>query len=98
MDSYTFLFGDLWIEHGKLIEATTHYFPSSFYHTPCNPAEKISSGPSIQTLNHCASKTVQVGPGAYYSQFTMEQMIKSLGKEIQQLSNPYANLSQHALL
>jgi len=38
------LTGDTWIEHGKLVAATTKYFPSSFHRPPRNPAEKISSG------------------------------------------------------
>lgn len=53
---------------------------------------------SVHTLIHLASEILQVGPGAYYSQFTMEQMIGSLGKEIRQPSSPFANLSQWALL
>ena len=38
------LTGDTWIQHGKLVATATQYFPSSFHHPPCNPAEKISSG------------------------------------------------------
>ncbi|KAG6888043.1 hypothetical protein C0992_009821 [Termitomyces sp. T32_za158] len=172
------LVGDVWIEHGKLVENATQYFPSSFHRTPRNPAEKISSGykatewfiyiyglgpaffrailphiywqnfcklvaavrifvqrritgyqiaqghsliiqfieeyenlyyqrrvdrlqvcrPSIHTLSHLASETLRVGPAAYFSQYTMERTIGSLGKEIRQPSNPFANLSQRALL
>ncbi|KAG6875424.1 hypothetical protein C0992_003906 [Termitomyces sp. T32_za158] len=54
--------------------------------------------PSVHTLSHLASETLRVGPGAYYSQFTMERIIGSLGKEIRQLSSPFSNLSQRALL
>ena len=38
------LVGQTWIKHGKLIAATTKYFPSLFHHPPQNPTEKISSG------------------------------------------------------
>ncbi|KAG6876719.1 hypothetical protein C0992_012017 [Termitomyces sp. T32_za158] len=38
------LVGDVWTNHGKLVEDATQYFPSSFHRTPRNPAEKISSG------------------------------------------------------
>ncbi|KAG6914406.1 hypothetical protein DXG01_000540 [Tephrocybe rancida] len=38
------LVGETWVAHGKLVEEATQHFPSSFHHTPCNPAEKISSG------------------------------------------------------
>ncbi|KAG6819020.1 hypothetical protein H0H93_016276 [Arthromyces matolae] len=175
---WSVLVGDLWQDHGKLVEDATHYFPSSFHRTPRNPAEKISSGykatewflyfyglgpaffrvilppeywknycmlvaairifvqrsitghqvaegyslaiqfiedyenlyykrqvdrlhlcrPSIHTVNHLAGEVLRVGPGAYYSQYTMERAIGSLGKEIRQPSNPYANLSQRALI
>ncbi|KAF8260381.1 hypothetical protein EI94DRAFT_1611245, partial [Lactarius quietus] len=39
----------------------------------------------------------RVGPGAFYTQFTMEQTIRDLGREIRQPSNPFTNLAQHAL-
>ena len=38
-----------------------------------------------------------VGPGAYTTQFTMERTIGNLGQEIQQPSNPFANLAQHTV-
>ncbi|KAF8058213.1 hypothetical protein FPV67DRAFT_1428629 [Lyophyllum atratum] len=172
------LVGDVWIDHGKLVEGATQYFPSSFHRPPRNPAEKISSGykatewflymyglgpaffrtvlprlywqnfcklvaairifaqrcitgtqiaaahsliiqfmeeyealyyqprvdrlqvcrPAVHTLRHLAEEAARVGPGAYYSQFTMERTIGNLGKEIRQPSSPYANLAQRALL
>ncbi|KAG6848669.1 hypothetical protein H0H93_015004 [Arthromyces matolae] len=172
------LTGETWIAHGKLVEASTQNFPSSFHRPPRNPAEKISSGykatewflyvyglgpaffrkilprpywqnfcklvaavrifvqrritgkeiaaghsliiqfieeyehlyyarkvdrlqvcrPSIHTPCHLASETMRVGPGAYYSQFTMERTIGDLGKEIRQPSSPFANLAQRGLL
>src|SRR6202041_2537545 len=39
----------------------------------------------------------RVGPGLVASQWTMERVIGDLGGEIRQPSNPYANLSQHAV-
>ena len=42
-------------------------------------------------------KVIQVGPGAYLTQFTIECTIRDLGQEICQPSNPYANLAQIAL-
>ena len=41
-----------------------------------------------------APEVTHVGPGLCVSQWTMEQTIGNLGKEIQQPSNPYANLLQ----
>ncbi|KNZ76595.1 hypothetical protein J132_09339 [Termitomyces sp. J132] len=48
----------------------------------------------MHTLSHLAYETLYVGPGAYYSQYSMKCTIGNLGKEIQQPSNPFANLAQ----
>jgi hypothetical protein len=48
-------------------------------------------------LLHMAPEVVRVGPGGYYTQWTMERTIGNLGEEIKQPSNPYANLSQHGI-
>ena len=53
--------------------------------------------PCIHTLLHAAPEVMRVGPGAYTTQFTMERTIGDLGQEIQQPSNPFANLAQRAL-
>jgi len=49
--------------------------------------------PCVHTLLHTAPEVMQVGPGAYTTQFTMEHTIGNLGQEIWQLSNPFANLT-----
>jgi hypothetical protein len=53
--------------------------------------------PCIHTLLHLAPEVLRIGPGVYYSQFTMERTIGNLGEEIKQHSNPYTNLSQRGL-
>ncbi|KNZ74728.1 hypothetical protein J132_06363 [Termitomyces sp. J132] len=53
----------------------------------------IEELPSIHTLVHLATETLCVEPGAYFPQYTMERTSGSLGKEIKQPSNPFANLS-----
>ena len=53
--------------------------------------------PCIHTLLHTAPEVTWVGPGAYYTQFTMERTIGNLGQEIRQPSNPFANLARRAL-
>ena len=53
--------------------------------------------PCIHTLLHACPEVMRVGPGAYSTQFTMERTIGDLGQEIQQPSNPFANLAQRAL-
>ncbi|KAJ7125552.1 hypothetical protein C8R43DRAFT_1135395 [Mycena crocata] len=52
---------------------------------------------SIHQLLHQAPEVVRVGPGACYSQWTMERTIGNLGEELKQHSNPYANISQRAV-
>ena len=48
-------------------------------------------------LLHTAPEITRVGPGTYSSQYTMEHAIGDFGKDIQQPSNPFANLSQIAV-
>lgn len=52
---------------------------------------------SIHALLHLVPEIIRLGPGAYYTQWTMERTIGNLGEEIKQHSNPYANLSQRAI-
>ena len=52
---------------------------------------------SVHALLHMAPEAVQVSPGAYYTQWTMERTIGNLGEEIKQPSNPFANLSQRGI-
>ena len=52
---------------------------------------------SVHALPHMAPEVVRVGPGSYYTQWTMERTIGNLGEEIKQPSNPYANLSQRGI-
>ncbi|KAJ7062570.1 hypothetical protein C8F01DRAFT_1209920 [Mycena amicta] len=53
---------------------------------------------SVHRMIHLAREVVRLGPQTYYSQWTMERTIGNLGEEIKQPSNPYANLSERALL
>ncbi|KAF8871855.1 hypothetical protein BD779DRAFT_1613874 [Infundibulicybe gibba] len=53
--------------------------------------------PSIHALLHLAPEVARVGPGVYYTQWTMERTIGNLGEEIHQPSNPFANLSQRGV-
>ena len=54
--------------------------------------------PCIHTLLHTAPEVTQVGPGAYYTQFTMERTIGNLRQEIWQPSNLFANLARRAVM
>ncbi|KAJ3756995.1 hypothetical protein EV360DRAFT_71506 [Lentinula raphanica] len=49
--------------------------------------------PSVHGPSHMPHEVLRIGPGIIYSQWTMERTIGNLGEEINQHSNPYANLS-----
>ncbi|KAJ7702170.1 hypothetical protein B0H16DRAFT_1347648 [Mycena metata] len=52
---------------------------------------------SLHALPHACPEVLRLGPGAFFTQFTMERTIGNLGEEIKQPSNPYANLSQRGV-
>ncbi|SJL09586.1 uncharacterized protein ARMOST_12966 [Armillaria ostoyae] len=53
---------------------------------------------SVHMLTHIGPETVRVGPLACYAQWVMETIIGNLGEEIRQDLDPYANISQRAIL
>jgi hypothetical protein len=55
---------DAWQVHGKVVADVTPFFPSSFHHLPCNPAEKISSGYKATKYFHYL---FGLGPGIFWS-------------------------------
>ena len=54
--------------------------------------------PCIHLLTHIAPEVLRAGPGIIGSQWVMERAIGDLGGEIRLPSNPFANLSQRAVL
>lgn len=54
--------------------------------------------PCIHLLIHIAPEVLRAGPGVIASQWVMERAIGDLGREIKLPSNPFANLSQRAVL
>ncbi|KAF8220834.1 hypothetical protein L208DRAFT_1331490 [Tricholoma matsutake] len=52
---------------------------------------------SIHGLMHLATEILCIGPGICSSQWTMERVIGSLGQEVCQPSNAFANLSRKAI-
>lgn len=52
---------------------------------------------SIHALLHLVPEIIRLGPGVYYTQWTMERTIGNLGEEIRQPSQPFANLSERGL-
>ncbi|KIL54615.1 hypothetical protein M378DRAFT_134374 [Amanita muscaria Koide BX008] len=54
--------------------------------------------PSVHAVIHLARETIRCGPLNLLAQWALETMIGNLGEEVHQHSNPYANLSERALL
>ncbi|KAI0812771.1 hypothetical protein BC629DRAFT_1280765 [Irpex lacteus] len=52
---------------------------------------------SIHALSHIATETTRIGPYAGVTQWTMENTIGNLGREVRQHSNAFANLAQRAV-
>jgi hypothetical protein len=52
---------------------------------------------SIHALSHLSPDTFRLGPGGYYSQWTLERMIGNLGEELKQPSKAYANIANCGL-
>ncbi|TFK58852.1 hypothetical protein BDN72DRAFT_781498 [Pluteus cervinus] len=175
--SHAYLIGDVWQEHGALIEASKRYLPTSFGRAPRNPAQKINSGykawefmlyiwalgpavfrpylsdnhwqhfcklvrgiriveqreihhtqlqaahtlliewvteyeemyyardpdaihlvrPCVHLVAHLVPETFRWGPLNLVAQWSLENTIGNLGREVRQPSNPFANLAERGL-
>lgn len=52
---------------------------------------------SVHALIHIAPEALRLGPGSLYTQWTLENFIGNITREIKQHSTPYANVSERAL-
>ncbi|RDX43646.1 hypothetical protein OH76DRAFT_1360979 [Lentinus brumalis] len=52
--------------------------------------------PCLHTLLHVVPETIRVGPGPLHSQWTLENFIGNITREIKQHVTPYANVSERA--
>ncbi|KAI0682776.1 hypothetical protein C8T65DRAFT_543574, partial [Cerioporus squamosus] len=52
--------------------------------------------PCLHTLTHIVPEAIRIGPGALHSQWTMENFIGSITREIKQHVTPYANVAERA--
>ncbi|KIK00373.1 hypothetical protein K443DRAFT_100538 [Laccaria amethystina LaAM-08-1] len=52
----------------------------------------------LHTILHIGPEVIHIGPGAYICQYTREHTIGDLGQQIQQPSDPYANICKNSLL
>ena len=71
-------------------------FEKLYYQQHANQLHFIQ--PCVHILIHMAPEVHCAGPAIVASQWTMEHAIGDLGSEIHQLLNPFANLSECALL
>lgn len=53
--------------------------------------------PSLHTFGHIIPEIFRVGPGALHTQWTMENYIGNITREIKQHVTPYANVGERAL-
>ncbi|TBU41207.1 hypothetical protein BD309DRAFT_868737 [Dichomitus squalens] len=53
--------------------------------------------PSLHSLGHIVPEATRIGPGALHSQWTLENFIGNITREIKQHVTPYANVSERAL-
>lgn len=51
---------------------------------------------SIHALTHLATEVVRLGPGSLYTQWTLENFIGNITREMKQHVTPYANVSERA--
>ncbi len=52
--------------------------------------------PSLHTLSHVVTEAVRIGPGALHTQWTQENYIGNITREVKQHVTPYANVSERA--
>lgn len=53
--------------------------------------------PCIHVLTHIVPEVIRVGPGALHTQWTLENYIGNITREIRQHVTPYANVAKRAL-
>ncbi|KIL58700.1 hypothetical protein M378DRAFT_43192, partial [Amanita muscaria Koide BX008] len=54
--------------------------------------------PCVHSIAHAAMETARCGPLNLVAQWTLENTIGNLGREVRQPSNPFSNLSERGLL
>ena len=80
----------------QLLHEFVHEFEELYYQRKTSHLHFVWQ--SIHLLTHIALEVMWAGPLACYAQWTMESAIGSLGDEIQQDQNPYANILQRGIL
>ena len=84
------------VQATQLLHEFVHEFEELYYQRKTSRLHFVRQ--SIHLLTHIASEVTRAGPLACYAQWTMESAIGSLGDEIRQDQNPYANISQRGIL
>ncbi|TFK65049.1 hypothetical protein BDN72DRAFT_773869 [Pluteus cervinus] len=86
---------DLFHVHDVLIEWGKE-FESLYYQRRMDLLQLVR--PCVHTILHAVDETFRRGPLGLYAQWTLENMIGNLGREVRQPSNPFANLAERGLL
>ncbi|KAF8149993.1 hypothetical protein B0H34DRAFT_757239 [Crassisporium funariophilum] len=79
------------LEGHRLLVSFVQEFEDLYYQR--KPSRLHFCRQSIHALLHVGPEVIRLGPGGYYSQWTMERTIGNLGEEIRQPSNPFKNLA-----
>ncbi|TFK86309.1 hypothetical protein K466DRAFT_493052 [Polyporus arcularius HHB13444] len=79
--------------HANLVEYVTR-FEDIYYDRRAERLHFVR--PCLHTLLHVVPETIRVGPGPLHSQWTLENFIGNITREIKQHVTPYANVSERA--
>ncbi|KAI0697202.1 hypothetical protein C8T65DRAFT_579477 [Cerioporus squamosus] len=79
--------------HADLVEYVMRF--EDIYYTR-RPERLHFVRPCLHTLLHVVPETIRIGPGPLHSQWTLENFIGNITREIKQHVTPYANVSERA--
>ncbi|KAI0714308.1 hypothetical protein C8T65DRAFT_573459 [Cerioporus squamosus] len=81
-------------EAQRLIVEYVEHFEDLYYQRRVDRLHFVR--PSLHTLTHVVTEALRIGPGPLHSQWTMENYIGNITREIKQHVTPYANVSERA--
>ena len=81
--------------HNMLIE-WEYEFELKYYNRDLRRLHLVR--PSLHSITHAAQETIRCGPLNLLAQWSLENTIGNLGREVHQHSNPFSNLAERGLL
>ncbi|KAH9848550.1 hypothetical protein C2E23DRAFT_739308 [Lenzites betulinus] len=94
MLQHTIPFSQLPHAHRALVEYVTDY-ENLYYARRLDRLHFVRQ--SVHALIHIVPEALRLGPGSLYTQWTLENYIGNITREIKQHATPYANVSERAL-